>query len=79
MVTKSGKSEGVPKETPERNYLDKLRAQLAQVLPGRDAETFVKDIVAGGYFALSLLEQKADIVAKLASRQQTAYRQVSIG
>ena len=69
-ANKEGKSEGVPKETPKRNCLDELQGELDQVLGSREAERFVKSIVADGYFDLSLLEQKAEIVAKLASLKQ---------
>jgi 3-methyladenine DNA glycosylase AlkC len=71
QANKTGKSEGVPKETPKRNCLDKLCGELAQVLSSREADGFVKSVVDDGYFDSSLLEQKVNIVARLADIPQS--------
>lgn len=61
----TAKSEGVPRETPERNTLDILRKDLSQSVSAKQAKTFVTELVKEGYFDKSLLEQKRAIVAKL--------------
>lgn len=65
-MTTTGKSEGVPKETPQNNCLAKLECDLRGALTAPDAGSFVKELVAEGYFAKSLLDQKRAIVEKLA-------------
>lgn len=65
-MAESGKSEGVPRETKRHNTLEKLRCDLAPVLPGSEAKRLIDQLVAAGYFEKSLLEQKGAIVEKLA-------------
>ncbi|MFH2056243.1 MAG: hypothetical protein ABIJ61_09825, partial [bacterium] len=69
-MAESGKSEGVPKETPQRNSLDQLQRELARAIPEAAARKFIADLRGEGYFDKSLLEQKNAIVEKLAALPQ---------
>lgn len=70
--SKGNKSAGVPRETPQRNTLKLLAADLASVLGATEARRFTKGRIKAGYFEMSLLEQKDAIVAGLAKLPRAA-------
>ena len=61
------KTQGVPKDTPERNCLDAVKDNLAGVIGQEKASAFIKGVVADGYFDLALLDQARLLMRKLAA------------
>jgi 3-methyladenine DNA glycosylase AlkC len=61
------KTQGVPKDTPERNCLDAVRDNLAGAIGQEKASAFVKGVVNDGYFDLALLDQARLLTRKLAA------------
>lgn len=60
------KTQGVPKDTPERNCLDAVRANLSGSIGTDKASAFIKAVVDAGYFDLALLDQGRLLTRKLA-------------
>lgn len=60
------KTQGVPKDTPERNCLDAVREGLAGTIGKDKASAFVTGVVNAGYFDLALLDQGRLLTRKLA-------------
>jgi len=61
------KTQGVPKDTPERNCLDALRDNLAGAIGREKTGAFIKGVVKEGYFDLALLDQARLLTRKLAA------------
>ena len=61
------KTQGVPKDTPERNCLDAVSNNLTGVIGQEKASAFVAGVVADGYFDLALLDQARLLTRKLAA------------
>ncbi len=51
------KTQGVPKETPQRNTFPILTEYLAKAIGAESASSFVKNLIGQGYFDLPLLDQ----------------------
>ncbi len=60
------KTQGVPKDTPERNCLDAVREGLTGAIGKDKASAFVAGVVKDGYFELALLDQGRLLTRKLA-------------
>jgi 3-methyladenine DNA glycosylase AlkC len=60
------KTQGVPKDTPERNCLDAVSNNLAGVIGKDKASAFIKAVVDAGYFDLALLDQGRLLMRKVA-------------
>jgi len=61
------KTQGVPKDTPERNCLDAVRDNLGGAIGLEKAGAFVAGVVKEGYFDLALLNQARLLTRKLAT------------
>lgn len=60
------KTQGVPKETPERNCLGSVKDHLVPAIGLPEAAALVAKVVADGYFDLPLLDQVRLLVRRLA-------------
>jgi 3-methyladenine DNA glycosylase AlkC len=60
------KTQGVPKETPERNCFESLASHLGAAIGQPEAAALIARVIADGYFDLPLLDQVRLLVRRLA-------------
>jgi 3-methyladenine DNA glycosylase AlkC len=61
------KTQGVPKETPQRNAFEILARHLGKAIGAGPARIFVDGIIGAGYFDLALLDQYQFLAERLAA------------